>query len=83
MEPNTINLILFIEQMAALLAKSIVDLKNVIQGSSTATVDSILADADASYQKVIATAQGSMSAPPAPAPVPPTDPPTNPPTTTK
>jgi len=57
MDPNTLNLILFAEQMAALLAKTIVDLKAVIQGSHTQSVDEILADADATYQKIIANAQ--------------------------
>lgn len=57
MDPNTVNLIVFAEQMAALLAKTIVDLKNVISGSSTQTVDQILADADATYQTIITNAQ--------------------------
>jgi hypothetical protein len=54
---DTTQLIIFIEQMAALLAKTIVDLKNVIGGSATQTVDQILADADATYQKIIAAAK--------------------------
>lgn len=57
MDPNTLNLIVFAEQMAALLAKTIVDLKNVISGSSTQAVDQILADADATYQQIITNAQ--------------------------
>lgn len=57
MDPATLNLIVFAEQMAALLAKTIVDLKNVISGSSTQTVDAILADADATYQQIIANAK--------------------------
>jgi hypothetical protein len=57
MDPNTINLIVFAEQMAALLAKTIVDLKNVLSGSSAKAVDEILADADATYQQIITTAQ--------------------------
>lgn len=61
MDPNTINLIIFAEQMAALLAKTIVDLKNVISGASSQTALQILDDADATYQKIIATAK---SAPP-------------------
>ena len=55
-DANTANLIVFAEQMAALLAKTIVDLKNVIAGSNTQTVDAILADADATYQQIIANA---------------------------
>lgn len=57
MDPQTVNLIVFIESMAALLAKSIVDLKNLIQGSSTKTADEILADADATYQSIIDNAK--------------------------
>lgn len=57
MDPATLNLIIFAEQMAALLAKTIVDLKNVISGSSTQAVDAILADADATYQQIIANAK--------------------------
>jgi hypothetical protein len=57
MDPNTINLIVFAEQMAALLAKTIVDIKGVVAGSHTQSVDEILADADATYQSIIAKAQ--------------------------
>lgn len=57
MDPKTVNLIVFIEQMAALLAKTVVDLKNVIAGSSTQTTDQILADADATYQQIIQNAK--------------------------
>lgn len=61
MDPATLNLIVFAEQMAALLAKTIVDLKNVISGSSAQTVDAILTDADQTYAGIIAAAK----APPA------------------
>lgn len=57
MDPNTVNLIVFAEQMAALLAKTIVDLKSVFSGSNTQTVDQILADADATYQGIISSVQ--------------------------
>jgi hypothetical protein len=57
MDPNTVNLIVFAEQMAALLAKTIVDLKNVISGSNTQTVNQILTDADTTYQGIISAAQ--------------------------
>ena len=62
MDPATIQLIVFAEQMAALLAKTIVDLKNVIEGSSTKDVPTILNDADATYQKVIDAAKQPPSA---------------------
>ena len=62
MNPDTIKLIEFAESMAALLAKTIVDLKNVLSGSSAKAVDEILADADATYQEIIAAA----TAPPTP-----------------
>lgn len=57
MNPQTLQLVVFAEQMAALLAKTIVDLKNVIGGSSALSVDTILADADATYQKIIENAK--------------------------
>lgn len=66
MDPNTLNLIVFAEQMAALLAKTIVELKGVISGSNTQAVDQILADADANYQQIITNAQkptGGTSSP--------------------
>ncbi len=53
MDTNTIQLIVFAEQMAGLLAKTIVDLKGVISGSSDKPVADILADADATYQSII------------------------------
>lgn len=62
MNPETIQLIVFAEQLAALLAKTVLDLRNVIQGSATQTVDQILADADATYQKIIDTAKQPPSA---------------------
>jgi len=63
-DPATVGLIVFAEQMAALLAKTIVDIKNVLGGASTQTADQILADADATYQKIIDAAKNP---PPAPA----------------
>lgn len=62
MDPKTVNLILFIEAMAALLAKSIVDLKNVIQGAGTKDVGAILDDADATYRQIIANAKNPPTA---------------------
>lgn len=56
MDPKTTALILYIEQMSALLAKTILDLKGVIQGSNTKTVDEILTDADNVYSQIIANA---------------------------
>lgn len=57
MDPSTLQLIVFAEQMAALLAKTIVDLKNVIGGSSAKDVETILSDADATYQQIIENAK--------------------------
>ena len=62
MNPSTVNLIVFIEQMAALLAKSIVDLKGVISGASGQTADQVLLDADATYQQIITNAKTPPSA---------------------
>ncbi len=53
MNPDTIQLIVFAEQMASLLASTIVELKGVIGGSNTKPVADILADADATYQSII------------------------------
>lgn len=57
MDPNTLQLIVFIEQLASLVATSVVDLKNVISGASTKTVDQILDDADSTYDTIIAAAK--------------------------
>jgi len=59
MNPNTINLITFVEGLVALAAKSVVDLKNVLTSGDSSTVDATLADADAQYQKLIANVKGS------------------------
>jgi len=61
MDPNTLQLILFAEQMAALLAKTIVDIRSVIQNSNTQSVDQILDDADTAYQKIIDDAKNPPS----------------------
>jgi len=61
-----INLVVFIEQLAALVVQSVAELKGVIGGSSTKQVNEILADADAKYQEIIANAKstiGSKSGP--------------------
>lgn len=57
MTPQQLQLILFAEQMAALAAKTIVDLKNVLTGNSAKTIDNILDDADSEYASIIATAK--------------------------
>lgn len=57
MDPKTIQLALFVEQMVALAAKYALELRGLIQGSSTKAVDDILADADTEYQAVITAAQ--------------------------
>lgn len=57
MEQNQVQLILFAEQMAALAATTIAELRALFQGSSTKTTDEILADADATYAKIIENAK--------------------------
>ena len=57
MDPKTVNLVIFAEQMAALLAKTVADISAVIKGESQKTADDILADADATYQQIIGQAQ--------------------------
>ena len=59
MDPNTVNLIVFAEEMAALLAKTIVDIRNVITNANTQATDQILADADATWNNILAKAQGT------------------------
>ena len=62
MDPKTLQLIIFLEQMAALVAKSIVDLKNVISSGNTQNVDQIIADADATYKAIIEAAKNPPAA---------------------
>ena len=57
MDPKTLQLIIFAEQMVGLAAKTIADLRGVIGGSSAKDTDAILADADATYRQIIANAQ--------------------------
>lgn len=57
MDPKTLQLIEFAEAMAALAAKTIVDLKGVLTGNSDKTTDDILADADSTYNQIITNAQ--------------------------
>lgn len=61
MDPNIINLITFAEQMAALAASTVAQIRNLISGSSTQTVDQILSDADTTYQQIITNAQTPKS----------------------
>jgi hypothetical protein len=63
MDPNILNLITFLEGLAGIVAKGIVDLKTTISGDSTKTTDQILADADSAYQQVLANS--IVPAPPA------------------
>lgn len=57
MNPDTLKLVLFAEQMAALAAKTIVELRGVIEGSNTKDIPTILDDADATYRKIIDAAK--------------------------
>ena len=57
MDPKTLQLILFAEQMAALAASTVAQVRAQITGSSTKAVDEVLADADSTYQQIIANAQ--------------------------
>jgi len=57
LDQSTVQLITYIESLAALVAESVVELKNLISGNSTKTADTILADADAKYQAVIAASK--------------------------
>ena len=57
MDPKTVQLITYIESLAALTAETVVELKNLVSGNSTKTADAILDDADAKYKAVIAAAK--------------------------
>jgi hypothetical protein len=56
MNPQTVQLILFAEQLAALAAKTIMELRGVITGASGKTTEEILQDADNTYNQIIANA---------------------------
>lgn len=58
MAASTLALITFAEQIAALAATAVSQVREVIDGSSTQTTDEILADADATYNQIIANAAG-------------------------
>lgn len=53
MEPNTINLILFIEGLAAIIVKSLADLKDTANANSLKAADQILDDADKNYRTLL------------------------------
>lgn len=57
MDPQTLQLVIFAEQMAALAAKTVAELRAVLSGASTKATDDILADADTTYQQIIAAAK--------------------------
>lgn len=57
MDPKTLAYIVYLEQLAGLVAKGIVDIKNLISGSGGATADQLLDDADATYNQIIQNAQ--------------------------
>jgi hypothetical protein len=67
MDPKQVQLIIFIEEMIALAAKSVADLRLILANSHTQTVDEILADADATYQKIIDNAKNPPTGPAPPA----------------
>lgn len=66
MDPKTLALIAFYEQLAGMVVKGFVDIKNLISGSGGVTADQILDDADANYQQIIANAQTPPPTPPTP-----------------
>lgn len=64
MDPKTLAGLVFVEELIALAAKTVADIRSVIQGSNTQTVDAILEDADAQYKLVIQNAQRPVPPPP-------------------
>ena len=65
MDPKTLAAITFYEQLAGLVVKGFVDIKNLLSGSGGQTADQILADADATYQQIIDNAKAYSQNPPA------------------
>jgi hypothetical protein len=63
LDPATISLIIFAEQMAALAAKTILQIRDLVSGNSGLSVDQILADADSNYQTVISGAKLTANGP--------------------
>jgi hypothetical protein len=57
MASETLALVVFAEQLAALAAQTVLQVRQVIEGSATQTTDQILSDADATYQTIIANAK--------------------------
>ncbi len=61
MDPKEImGLVILAEQLAALLAKTVVDIKSVMSNSHTQTTAQILDDADAQWDKIIANSKGIL-----------------------
>lgn len=59
MDPNTAGLIVLAEELAALLAKTIVDIKGVVSGASSQATSQLLDDADAQWDTIIAKAKAA------------------------
>lgn len=64
MDPNTLGLIVLAEQLAALLAKTVSDIKSVVAGTHTQTTSQILDDADNKWDEIIANAKDAEPLPP-------------------
>jgi hypothetical protein len=65
MDPTIIGYITFAEELAALAAKAVTDIRGVVQGSNVKDVNTLLDDADATYAQVIAKARAAGVVPPA------------------
>jgi hypothetical protein len=57
-----LSLVILAEQLAALLAKTIVDIKGVADGSHSQTTAEILDDADAKWNEIIAASKAALPA---------------------
>jgi hypothetical protein len=57
MDPDTLRLAIFAEELAVLAAKAAADLRAVLHGASLRAVGDILDDADSAYRDVIAKAK--------------------------
>lgn len=60
MDPETLALVVLAEQLAALLAKTIVDIKSVVAGANSKPTAELLDDADKTWSEIIVNAKGLL-----------------------
>lgn len=60
---KTLQYILFIEQLTGLIAKTTVEMSNVVKGAPAKSIEELLDDSDATLRAVIAKAQANQNEP--------------------